>query len=83
MNSKPAKTKKGYTIKVDRGACVTLAACLGIAPNTFELDMEGKAVIKNADGDDIKTIIEAAKGCPVNAIFVYDPKGKRLWPDPE
>ncbi len=79
----PAKTKQGYTIEVDRDLCVTLAVCLGIAPDVFELDAEGKAVIKDANGADIQTLVESAKGCPVNAIIIRHPNGKRIWPDPE
>jgi len=82
-SSGPIKNSKGYTIEVDRNLCVTLAVCLGITPNVFELDAEGKAVIKDADGADIETLVESAKGCPVNAIIIHDPNGKRLWPDPE
>lgn len=81
--SGPAQTKGGYTVNVDRDLCVTLAVCLGIAPGTFELDAEGKAVIKDPDGDDAKTLLEACKGCPVNAIILHHPNGKRIWPDPE
>lgn len=83
MANYKAKNKKGYEIRVDRNLCVTLAVCLGLAPDVFELDTEGKAVIKDADGTDINTIIEAAKGCPVNAIIIHHPNGKRIWPDPE
>lgn len=79
----PAKTSKGYIIKVDRDLCVTLAVCLGIAPQVFELDEDGKAIITNPDGADIHTILEACKGCPVNALILYHPNGKRIWPDPE
>ncbi len=78
-----AKTKQGYTIEVDRDLCVTLAVCLGIAPKVYELDAEGKAIIKNPDGADIQTLVESAKGCPVNAIIIRHPNGKRIWPDPE
>ncbi|MBI4995026.1 ferredoxin [Candidatus Peregrinibacteria bacterium] len=81
--SGPVKNSKGYTIEVDRNLCVTLAVCLGLAPNVFELDAEGKAIIKDANGADIETLIESARGCPVNAIIIHDPNGKRLWPDPE
>ncbi len=81
--SGPIKNNKGYQINVDRDLCVTLAVCLGLAPSTFELDAEGKAVIKDPDGDDLNTVIESAKGCPVNAIIVHHPNGKRIWPDPE
>ena len=35
-----------YKIKVDRGQCIGSASCVGVAPNAFDLDDEGKAVIK-------------------------------------
>lgn len=79
----PIKNKKGYSIEVDRDLCVTLAVCLGIAPDIYELDMDGKAVIKDPDGADIQTLVESAKGCPVNAIIIKHPNGRRIWPDPE
>lgn len=82
-SSGPVKNKQGYTIKVDRDACITLAVCLGVAPDVFELDTEGKAVIKNPDGADIEQLLECAKACPVNAIILYHPNGRRIWPDPE
>ena len=82
--SGPVNNKDGYKIEVDRDLCVTLAICIGLAHKTFELDAEGKAVIKNNGNDtEIKTLIEAAKGCPVNAIIIHHPNGKRIWPDPE
>ena len=81
--SGPVKTKDGYELAVDRDLCVTLAVCLGVAPGIFELDTEGKAVVKNPDGDDLHTLLEACKGCPVNALILNHPNGKRIWPDPE
>lgn len=82
-DSGPVKNSAGYGLSVDRDLCVTLAVCIGIAPDVFELDAEGKAVIKSADAADIQTILEACKGCPVNAIILHHPNGKRIWPDPE
>ncbi len=77
------KNKNGYEIEVDRNLCTTLAVCIGLSPKTFQLDAEGKAVIKDPNAEDIHTIVEAAKGCPVNAIIVKHQNGKRIWPDPE
>ena len=82
-HSGPIKRDDGYELEVDRDLCVTLAICLGLAPETFELDTEGKAVFKNVNGDDMHTLMESAKGCPVNAIIIRNKEGKRLWPDPE
>jgi ferredoxin len=81
--SGPIKTKDGYSIEVDRNLCATLAVCLGFAPDVYELDAEGKAVIKNPDGADIQTHLETARACPLNAIIIKHPNGKQIWPDPE
>lgn len=74
-----------YKVKVDRDLCIGAATCVAIAPNTFELDSEGKAVIKKKDGsltsdfvkyEDIndaeENVLNAAKSCPVNAIVVVE-----------
>ena len=68
-------------IKVDRELCTSVATCVAVAPNTFELDDEGIAIIKNAKGDAEDTIVQAAKSCPVNAIFVYDDSDKQIYPE--
>lgn len=68
-------------VVVDRNLCIGAAPCTTIAPEAFELDQEGKAVVKstwtNVEG---KTILEAAQSCPVNAIIVYDEEGKQIYP---
>jgi ferredoxin len=74
-----------YKVKVDRGLCIGAASCVAIAPNTFELDNEGKSVIKKKDGtatsefvnyaeinDTEANILNASKSCPVNAIVIVE-----------
>lgn len=66
---------------------------MAVAPNTFDLDSEGKAVIKKKDGsqtsdfvnysdinDNETNILNAAKSCPVNAIIIVevDEQGKEI-----
>lgn len=68
-------------IEVDREVCISAGDCVKIAPNTFELDAEGKSVVKNASGDSLEKVLEAAKSCPVAAIKVFDDNGKQLWPE--
>lgn len=80
-------------VKVDRDLCIGAASCVAVAPKTFELDSEGKAVIKKKDGsmtsdyvsysdiDDEETnILNAAKSCPTNAIIIVevDETGKEI-----
>lgn len=68
-------------VVVDRNVCISAADCVAIAPNTFELDEEGKSIVKNPPGDNLEAILEAAKACPVACIYVFDDNGKQLWPE--
>lgn len=82
-----------YKVKVDRELCIGAASCVAVAPNAFDLDSEGKAVIKKKDGnqtsdfvnysdinDNEANILNAAKSCPVNAIVIVevDEQGKEI-----
>ncbi len=74
-----------YKVKIDRDLCIGAASCVAVAPKTFELDNEGKAVIKKKDGsmtsdfvnysdidDEQGNIMNASKSCPVNAIIIVE-----------
>lgn len=72
-------------VKVDRNLCIGAASCVAVAPSAFELDSEGKAVLKKKDGsmtsdfvnysdinDNETNILNAAKSCPTNAIVIVE-----------
>ena len=66
---------------VDRDLCIGAATCVAIAPNTFVMDSEAKAIILNtADKDTNETIIDAARGCPTAAIIIEDTEGNKIFP---
>ena len=80
-------------VKVDRDLCIGAASCIALLPEVFELDEEGKAVIKSLKGSktsewtdghdlpkDLQMVLEAARSCPTNAIIVEDDDGKQLYP---
>ncbi len=67
-------------IKIIREKCISAGTCVAIAPSTFELDDEGKVILKDPKGDDEQTIIDAAKSCPTQAIEIYDDEGKQVVP---
>ena len=53
-----------------------------VAPKTFVLDSEAKAVfLQSAQQETPETIIESAKACPVAAIIIEDETGKRIFPE--
>lgn len=68
-------------ITVDREACIGDAACCSDAPDTFEMDDDDIAVVKDPVGDDRDTILEAAENCPTDAIKIEDAEsGEVLYP---
>ena len=67
-------------IRIIRGKCIGAATCTVYAPNTFDLDNESIAVIKEGDWDKLEKIIAAAESCPVYAIEVYK-SGEKVYPE--
>jgi len=79
--SGPVKVKEKYKVWVDRNLCIGAATCVAVSPKSFQLDNEAKAVIiRTVDEEELENIIEAAKACPVAAIFIEDEKGNRVFP---
>ena len=76
-----AVRKDGVVITVDLDKCISAGPCEISAPLTFLLrSSDGKAVIKDPDGDTLEMIHEAARSCPVLAIMIRDKNGKKLFP---
>jgi len=74
-----------YKVKVDRDLCIGAASCVAVAPKTYELDGEGKAVMLKKDEsktsdwtfyDDINdipdNILNGARSCPVDAVIIVE-----------
>lgn len=72
--------KKGdIEIRITRPTCISAATCVVYAPNTFDLDEENIAIIKEGQWDKVEKIIAAAQSCPVLAIEVLQ-NGKKIYP---
>ena len=67
-------------IVVDRNLCIGAASCVVMASNTFELDAENKAIVKDLHGNTTDEIWQAAESCPTKAILLYDEEGKQVYP---
>lgn len=73
--------KDGATVTVDLNLCIAAGPCAVVAAKTFQIrDSDGKALVLDPDGDDVETVIAAAKSCPVAAIIIKDKTGKQLFP---
>lgn len=62
-------------IEVDRDLCIGSGDCVDTAPAVFELDDDGKAIVIDPNGASEDDVVEAARNCPVTAIFVSGPEG--------
>ena len=70
-----------YKVTVDRNLCIGAGSCVAVAPLTFALDNEAKAIVLDtAKDEDDNTVMEAAKSCPVAAIILTDETGKQVFP---
>lgn len=91
----PHKKNMKIKIKVDPDLCIGAAACVVVAPETFQLNDENKAdVLDHSEApngptyerevevteEELQNIILGAESCPVLAVFVYDETGKQLFP---
>ena len=87
-NSTPTPPPSGpviigdWKVWVDRELCIGAATCLAVAPKTFDLDNEAKAVfLPTKDEEKKEDLLDAAKACPVAAIIIEDLKTKkRIFP---
>ena len=72
---------RNYTMWIDRSLCIGAATCVAVAPKAWTLDDEAKAIILDTcEGETNESLLEAAKSCPVMAIFIKDDHGKQLYP---
>ena len=71
--------KNGIRIEVDRDLCIGSGDCVDSAPKVFELDDDGKAIVLDPDGAATDDVVDAARNCPVTAIFVIGVEGD-LYP---
>lgn len=84
------------TLTIDRDKCIGAASCVAVYPDVFEIDAEGKAVLKLKDGSttsvntditaldvssvDDDTLMLAAQSCPTAAIILYDENDTQVYP---
>lgn len=70
-------------IKVINELCISAGTCIIHAPETFDLDDDGIAYVKEGTWDEAQTIIMAAASCPTTAIVIEDLNGNQLYPEVE
>lgn len=75
-----------FKIIHDRPTCIGCAACTAVAPETWEMNSDGKADIKGCKEEGENQVLEvnelgnnqqAAEVCPVNCIHIFQ-KDKKI-----
>ncbi len=68
-------------IKVINELCISAGTCIIHAPDTFDLDADGIAYVKEGTWDEAQQIIAAAASCPTTAIIIEDLNGNQIYPE--
>ncbi len=78
---KRPKFVSNYNIEIIRKRCTAVLTCMDHAGRTFDMDDDAVAFVLDPNGNSDPDILEAAKSCPVDAIFLYDKTtGDKVWP---
>jgi ferredoxin len=60
-----------YRIVIDGSLCSGFGDCADLAPDVFELDSRGKALLRVGTNNDA-AVLDAAAACPMGAIRVTE-----------
>lgn len=67
-------------VRILRDECCGNAVCAETVPDVFVLDSKNKAVVLDPEAVSPEKLIEAAEGCPCQAIVVEDDEGNAIFP---
>jgi len=59
-----------YRIQIDQSLCSGFGSCVEAAPGAIDLGPDGIAAARDGEHDD--RVLDAARGCPMGAITVFD-----------
>jgi len=70
----------GYSVSIDREACISSGNCVADSPDAFDFDDEDIAMVKE---DGVKQLLDdrlvrVARNCPAGAIIVCDADGNEV-----
>lgn len=74
-----------YRVVIDVTLCIGSSNCMEEAPEAYEVDERGIAVLVRTPADpqaspqaSDEALLRGARACPVDAIALYDSAGKRV-----
>ena len=69
-----------YIVSIDQSRCIGAGNCVHIAPTVFQLDEENIAYLIDPGSVDDETLLDAARSCPTNAIYLDTEDGQAVYP---
>jgi ferredoxin len=69
----------GYSVSIDRDACISSGNCVADSPGAFDFDEDDIAVVKDgvAELPDDR-LLRVARNCPAGAIVLRDAEGAEI-----
>lgn len=67
-------------VRIDRRLCVGFGDCVDEAPEAFEFDDEGIAILTSPGDVARERLLKACEICPVDAITVTGADGRQIVP---
>lgn len=67
-------------VTVNQEDCIGCSACVSEAPETFDMNDDNKAFVKEPPNDEVEFIVAAAEACPIEAITIVDAGGQQIHP---
>jgi ferredoxin len=67
-------------VSIDQSRCIGAANCVHIAPAAFQLDEENIAYLVDPSSVSDDDLLDAARSCPTDAIYLDTEDGKAVYP---
>jgi ferredoxin len=67
-------------VSIDQSKCIGAGNCVNIAPAAFQLDEESIAYLVDPASVDDDTLLDAARSCPTDAIYLDTEDGEPVYP---
>ena len=69
----------GYSVSIDRDACISSGNCVADSPDAFDFDDEDIAMVKDGVGQLLdERLVRVARNCPAGAIILRDADGNEV-----
>ena len=69
----------GYSVSIDREACISSGNCVADSPNAFDFDDDDIAVVKDGVNELAdERLLRVARNCPAGAIMLRDVAGNEI-----